>query len=552
MEWLKELFVEHSALQAVVVVSLISTIGIGLGKIRFFGISLGTAFIFFVGILAGHFGLSLDPAMLTYAESFGLVIFVYALGLQVGPGFFSSMRADGLRLVSPAIAIVLLGTALAMAMSYAFGVSMPDMSGILCGATTNTPALGAAQQTLQQMGIDANGAALSCAVAYPLGVVGAILTLIGLRYLLRIDVKREEAAAGQDSDAQKDLTTRRLSVEIVNAAVNGKTVAEIRDLALRDFVISRISRGGGSPELADASTALHCGDRILLIAAPRDVEALVALLGREVDAEPMVHDKAMISRRILITKPELNGKTLSELRVRSTCGVTITRINRSGIDLVASGNLQLQIGDRVTVVGPELSVAHAERLFGNSLKRLNHPNLIPIFTGIALGVLLGSISFWIPGIPQPVKLGLAGGPLIVAILIGRYGPHYKLVTYTTMSANLMLREVGISLFLAGVGLGAGEEFVPTLAAGGYVWIAYGAVITVVPLLLAGIFGRFYYKLNYYTLIGVLSGASTNPPALAYSAEQTSSDAPSVGYATVYPLSMFLRVLAAQLLILIFG
>ena len=552
MEWLKELFVEHSALQAVVVVSLISTIGIGLGKIRFFGISLGTAFIFFVGILAGHFGLSLDPAMLTYAESFGLVIFVYALGLQVGPGFFSSMRADGLRLVSPAIAIVLLGTALAMAMSYAFGVSMPDMSGILCGATTNTPALGAAQQTLQQMGIDANGAALSCAVAYPLGVVGAILTLIGLRYLLRIDVKREEAAAGQDSDAQKDLTTRRLSVEIVNAAVNGKAVAEIRDLALRDFVISRISRGGGSPELADASTALHCGDRILLIAAPRDVEALVALLGREVDAEPMVHDKAMISRRILITKPELNGKTLSELRVRSTCGVTITRINRSGIDLVASGNLQLQIGDRVTVVGPELSVAHAERLFGNSLKRLNHPNLIPIFTGIALGVLLGSISFWIPGIPQPVKLGLAGGPLIVAILIGRYGPHYKLVTYTTMSANLMLREVGISLFLAGVGLGAGEEFVPTLAAGGYVWIAYGAVITVVPLLLAGIFGRFYYKLNYYTLIGVLSGASTNPPALAYSAEQTSSDAPSVGYATVYPLSMFLRVLAAQLLILIFG
>ena len=343
-----------------------------------------------------------------------------------------------------------------------------------------------------------------------------------------------------------------LSSWIVNAAVNGKTVAEIRDLALRDFVISRISRGGGSPELADASTALHCGDRILLIAAPRDVEALVALLGREVDAEPMVHDKAMISRRILITKPELNGKTLSELRVRSTCGVTITRINRSGIDLVASGNLQLQIGDRVTVVGPELSVAHAERLFGNSLKRLNHPNLIPIFTGIALGVLLGSISFWIPGIPQPVKLGLAGGPLIVAILIGRYGPHYKLVTYTTMSANLMLREVGISLFLAGVGLGAGEEFVPTLAAGGYVWIAYGAVITVVPLLLAGIFGRFYYKLNYYTLIGVLSGASTNPPALAYSAEQTSSDAPSVGYATVYPLSMFLRVLAAQLLILIFG
>lgn len=323
-------------------------------------------------------------------------------------------------------------------------------------------------------------------------------------------------------------------------------------MALRDFVVSRICRPGEAPELADAATTLRCGDRILLVAAPKDAEALVALLGREVDAGPMMQDRKMISRRILITKPELNGKTLAELRIRSTSGVTITRINRSGIDLVAAGNLQLQLGDRVTVVGPELSVAHAERLFGNSLKRLNHPNLIPIFIGIALGVVLGSISFWIPGVPQPVKLGLAGGPLIVAILIGRYGPHYRLITYTTMSANLMLREVGISLFLAGVGLGAGEDFVPTLVAGGYVWIAYGAVITIVPLLLAGLFGRFYYKLNYYTLIGVLSGASTNPPALAYSAEQTSSDAPSVGYATVYPLSMFLRVLAAQLLILIFG
>ena len=275
-------------------------------------------------------------------------------------------------------------------------------------------------------------------------------------------------------------------------------------------------------------------------------------MGREAADTPLMRDRKMISRRILITKSELNGKQLADLKVRSTCGVTITRINRAGIDLVAAGSLQLQIGDRVTVVGPELSVAHAERLFGNSLRRLDHPNLIPIFIGIALGVVLGSISFWIPGVPQPVKLGLAGGPLVVAILIGRYGPHYKLVTYTTMSANLMLREVGIALFLAGVGLGAGEDFIPTLLAGGYVWIAYGAAITVVPLLLAGLWGRLRYKLNYYTLIGVLSGASTNPPALAYCSEQTQTDAPSVGYATVYPLSMFLRVLAAQLLILMFG
>ena len=488
---------------SVLILALVVALGVMLGKLKVAGVSLGVTGILFVGIGFSYFGMNVDEHLMHFLKEFGLILFVYSIGLQVGPGFFSSFRKGGVTLNKLAVLVVALGVATTVALYYITGLSMTTMVGVMSGAVTNTPGLGAAQQAFSDMhaGADAPDIATGYAVAYPLGVVGAILTLIGLRYLLRIDVKREEAAAGQDSDAQKDLTTRRLSVEIVNAAVNGKTVAEIRDLALRDFVISRISRGGGSPELADASTALHCGDRILLIAAPRDVEALVALLGREVDAEPMVHDKAMISRRILITKPELNGKTLSELRVRSTCGVTITRINRSGIDLV---------------------------------------------------VLLGSISFWIPGIPQPVKLGLAGGPLIVAILIGRYGPHYKLVTYTTMSANLMLREVGISLFLAGVGLGAGEEFVPTLVAGGYVWIAYGAVITVVPLLLAGIFGRFYYKLNYYTLIGVLSGASTNPPALAYSAEQTSSDAPSVGYATVYPLSMFLRVLAAQLLILIFG
>ena len=538
---------------SVLILALVVALGIVLGKLKVVGVSLGVTGILFVGIAFSYFGMNIDEHLMHFLKEFGLILFVYSIGLQVGPGFFSSFRKGGITLNKLAVLVVLLGVATTVALYYITGLSMTTMVGVMSGAVTNTPGLGAAQQAFSDIhaGADAPDIATGYAVAYPLGVVGAILTLVGLRYLLRINVQKEEAAAGQGMDMQKEQTSRRLSVEITNAAVDGKTVAEIHDLALRDFVISRISRPGGSPELADAETALHCGDRILLIAAPRDVEALVALLGREVDAEPMIQDKTMISRRILITKPELNGKTLAELRIRNTCGVTITRINRSGIDLVASGTLQLQIGDRVTVVGPELSVAHAERLFGNSLKRLNHPNLIPIFIGIALGVVLGSISFWIPGVPQPVKLGLAGGPLIVAILIGRYGPHYKLVTYTTMSANLMLREVGISLFLAGVGLGAGEDFVPTLVAGGYVWIAYGAVITVVPLLLAGIVGRFYYKLNYYTLIGVLSGASTNPPALAYSVEQTSSDAPSVGYATVYPLAMFLRVLAAQLLILLF-
>ena len=550
---------------SVMILALVIALGIMLGKVKIAGVSLGVTGILFVGIAFSYFGMNIDEHLMHFLKEFGLILFVYSIGLQVGPGFFSSFRKGGVTLNKLAVLVVALGVVTTVALYYVTGLPMTTMVGVMSGAVTNTPGLGAAQQAFSDLhaGADAPDIATGYALAYPLGVIGAILTLLALRYLLRIDVRQEEEAAGLGTDVLKDLTTRRISVEICNPAVEGKSISGIRRLALRDFVVSRICRPGEAPELADAATTLRCGDRILLVAAPKDAEALVALLGREVDAGPMMPDRKMISRRILITKPELNGKTLAELRIRSTSGVTITRINRSGIDLVAAGNLQLQLGDRVTVVGPELSVAHAERLFGNSLKRLNHPNLIPIFIGIALGVVLGSISFWIPGVPllgsiplmnvpQPVKLGLAGGPLIVAILIGRYGPYYRLITYTTMSANLMLREVGISLFLAGVGLGAGEDFVPTLVAGGYVWIAYGAVITIVPLLLAGLFGRFYYKLNYYTLIGVLSGASTNPPALAYSTEQTTSDAPSVGYATVYPLSMFLRVLAAQLLILIFG
>ena len=538
---------------SVMILALVIALGIMLGKVKIAGVSLGVTGILFVGIAFSYFGMNIDEHLMHFLKEFGLILFVYSIGLQVGPGFFSSFRKGGITLNKLAV-LVVAPVVTTVALYYVTGLPMTTMVGVMSGAVTNTPGLGAAQQAFSDLhaGADAPDIATGYALAYPLGVIGAILTLLALRYLLRIDVRQEEEAAGLGTDVLKDLTTRRISVEICNSAVEGKNISGIRRLALRDFVVSRICRPGEAPELADAATTLRCGDRILLVAAPKDAEALVALLGREVDAGPMMPDRKMISRRILITKPELNGKTLAELRIRSTSGVTITRINRSGIDLVATGNLQLQLGDRVTVVGPELSVAHAERLFGNSLKRLNHPNLIPIFIGIALGVVLGSISFWIPGVPQPVKLGLAGGPLIVAILIGRYGPHYRLITYTTMSANLMLREVGISLFLAGVGLGAGEDFVPTLVAGGYVWIAYGAVITIVPLLLAGLFGRFYYKLNYYTLIGVLSGASTNPPALAYSTEQTTSDAPSVGYATVYPLSMFLRVLAAQLLILIFG
>ena len=559
MEVLRNLFEGYPNLwgggvaHSVLILSLTIAFGIILAKIKVRGVSLGVTWILFVGIVFGHFNMNLDEHLLHFLKEFGLILFVYSIGLQVGPGFFSSFKKGGVRLNLLATMVVCAGVLVTCGLYVITGLPVTTMVGILSGAVTNTPGLGAAQQAYSDMtGIDSPDIALGYAVAYPLGVIGIILSMMVLRRVFRIDFAKEEKKALDTMDVQHDSVAQPHSLSVVNPALEDKSIRELQGLVNRDFVISRIRRQGGEIEIADDDTLLHVGDQILVVTTPRDAAAITAFIGRDVQVEWEQLDKRLISRRILITKPELNGKTLAELRIRSTSGVTITRINRSGIDLVAAGNLQLQLGDRVTVVGPELSVAHAERLFGNSLKRLNHPNLIPIFIGIALGVVLGSISFWIPGVPQPVKLGLAGGPLIVAILIGRYGPYYRLITYTTMSANLMLREVGISLFLAGVGLGAGEDFVPTLVAGGYVWIAYGAVITIVPLLLAGLFGRFYYKLNYYTLIGVLSGASTNPPALAYSTEQTTSDAPSVGYATVYPLSMFLRVLAAQLLILIFG
>lgn len=401
---------------SVMILALVIALGIMLGKVKVAGVSLGVTGILFVGIAFSYFGMNIDEHLMHFLKEFGLILFVYSIGLQVGPGFFSSFRKGGITLNKLAVLVVALGVVTTVALYYVTGLPMTTMVGVMSGAVTNTPGLGAAQQAFSDLhaGADAPDIATGYALAYPLGVIGAILTLLALRYLLRIDVRQEEEAAGLGTDVLKDLTTRRISVEICNPAVEGKSISGIRRLALRDFVVSRICRPGEAPELADAATTLRCGDRILLVAAPKDAEALVALLGREVDAGPMMPDRKMISRRILITKPELNGKTLAELRIRSTSGVTITRINRSGIDLVAAGNLQLQLGDRVTVVGPELSVAHAERLFGNSLKRLNHPNLIPIFIGIALGVVLGSISFWIPGVPQPVKLGLAGGPLIVA------------------------------------------------------------------------------------------------------------------------------------------
>lgn len=558
MELLRNLFEGYPNLwgggvaHSVLILSLVIAFGIVLGKIKVAGISLGVTWILFVGIVFGHFDLNLDEHLLHFLKEFGLILFVYSIGLQVGPGFFSAFKKGGFTLNVLAVLVVFISVLITVALHFITGIPITTMVGILSGAVTNTPGLGAAQQANSDLnGIDAPEIALGYAVAYPLGVIGCILALLALKYLLHINTRKEEAEAEQGLGHLQELTVRPVSVEIRNEAVDGKTIKEIKPLLNRAFVISRIRHrdSENEVELVNADTVLHLQDQILFISNPKDMEAIIAFFGRQISVE-WEQDKKLISRRILITKPELNGKSLAQLKIRNNFGASITRINRSGVDLVATPHLQLQMGDRVTIVGSELAVSHTEKVLGNSLKRLNHPNLIPIFLGIALGCILGSLPFMFPGIPQPVKLGLAGGPLIVSILISRFGPQYKLITYTTMSANLMIREIGISLFLACVGLGAGKGFVDTIIhEGGYVWIAYGAIITIVPLLVGGLIGRYAWKLNYYTLIGVLSGTNTNPPALAYSSELTSCDAPAVGYATVYPLAMFLRVLTAQLLIL---
>ena len=559
MELLRNLFEGYPNLwgggvaHSVLILSLVIAFGIILAKIKIAGISLGVTWILFVGIVFGHFNLSLDEHLLHFLKEFGLILFVYSIGLQVGPGFFSAFKKGGFTLNMLAMTTIFLSVVITIILHFATGVPITTMVGILSGAVTNTPGLGAAQQANSDLnGIDAPEIAMGYAVAYPLGVVGAILSLLALKYILNINTTKEEADAEKGLGHLQELTVRPVTLVIKNEAINGKAIKDIRPLVNRNFVISRIRyhEGNKETELVNSGTILHLDDEILIISNPIDIEAITVFFGKQVEVEWEQVSKNLISRRILITKPELNGKTLSQLKIRNNFGANITRINRSGVDLVAAPSLQLQMGDRVTVVGSELAVGHAEKVLGNSMKRLNHPNLIPIFIGIALGCILGSIPFMFPGIPQLVKLGLAGGPLIVSILISRFGPQYKMITYTTMSANLMVREIGISLFLACVGLGAGKGFIETVVnEGGYVWIGYGAIITVIPLLITGLIGRYGCKLNYYTLIGVLSGANTNPPALAYSNDLTSCDAPAVGYATVYPLAMFLRVLTAQLLIL---
>ena len=551
MDWLYSLFFGSSVAHAVLTFALVITVGILLGKIKIKGVSLGITWILFVGIIFSHFGMTVDNDVRHFVQEFGLILFVFSIGLQVGPGFFASFKHGGMTLVGCATAIVLLGVLTAYIIHVATGTPIPTMVGILSGAVTNTPGLGAAQQAYADAsGVNDPSIALGYAVAYPLGVVGIILSMIFIRYALRIDFKKEDEGLAELANEQK--LAEKVSVEFTNQIIEGRSVEYVRDLVNRQFVISRVMHADGSITMADADTKIHLGDRLWVICQAEDVEAVVAFLGHRVELTDEdwgnnTPNAELISRRILITKSSINGKKFSDLRLRTKYGITITRVNRAGMDLIPYQGLELQVGDRVMVVGPAKSVAKVADVLGNSLKKLDHPNLITIFVGIALGVLLGSIPLL--NVPQPVKLGLAGGPLIVAILIGRFGTHFHLVTYTTASANLMLREVGIALFLAAVGIGAGDGFVEAVVNGGYRWIGYGFIITVVPILIVAIIARLWLKMNYYTLMGLIAGSTTDPPALAYANATAGNDMPAVGYSTVYPMVMFLRVLTAQIFIL---
>lgn len=552
MDWLYSLFIDHSALQAVVVLSLISAIGLGLGKIHFWGISLGVTFVFFVGIMAGHFGLSIDPNMLNYAESFGLVIFVYALGLQVGPGFFSSFRSGGFRLNMLALGVVSIGTILTLLGSYALDISLPDMVGILCGATTNTPALGAAQQTMKQVGVESNTAALGCAVSYPFGVVGVILSVLLIRKLF---VRPSDLTIKEKDDNNKMYIA---AFQVHNPAIFNMSVKDIAQLSYTKFVISRLWRDG-SVTIPTSEKIIREGDRLLVITSEKSVPALTVLFGEQEntdwnkdDIDWNAIDSQLISQRIVVTRPELNGKKLGSLHLRNHYGINISRVYRSGIELLATAELTLQLGDRLTVIGEAAAIQNVEKVLGNAVKSLKEPNLIAVFIGIILGLALGAVPFSIPGISVPVKLGLAGGPIIVGILIGTFGPRLHMITYTTRSANLMLRALGLSLYLACLGLDAGTHFFATVfRPEGLLWIGVGAALTAIPVLLVGVLAFRWMKVDFGSVAGMLCGSMANPMALNYVNDTIPGDDPSVSYATVYPMCMFLRVIIVQVLLLFF-
>lgn len=558
MNWLSDLlFNPNSIAHIVALYAFVIAVGVLLGKIKIFGISLGVTFVLFVGILVGHFGFTGNTSILNFVQDFGLILFVFCIGLQVGPSFFSSFKKGGVAMNMIAVGIVALNIAVALIMYFALQgrVDIPMMVGILCGAVTNTPGLGAANEALSQISYNGPQIANGYACAYPLGVMGIILSMILIRLICRIDLNKEEEEIKRGEEANPHLKPFFLNLEVHNEALLGKTVLQVRNFLARDFVCSRIMKSDGCVYIPTANTVLELNDKMFIVCAEDDSEAIIAFIGPEVQnvnwEDQGNTDKPMVSRRILVTQSNINGKTLGELHFNSMYGVNVTRVNRSGMDLFASRQLTLQVGDRVMVVGPQDAVERVAGLLGNQLKRLDHPNIVTIFVGILCGILFGSLPLAIPGVPTPVKLGLAGGPLIISILIGRFGHKVKLVTYTTMSANLMLREVGLALFLASVGIKAGGSFVQTVVEGdGLLYVGIGFLITIIPLIIMGIVARWRHKLNYYTLMGLIAGSNTDPPALAYANQVSSNDAPAVGYSTVYPLSMFLRILTAQLLILL--
>ena len=557
MNWLTELLTGNSIAHAVLIYAFVIATGVLLGKIKVGGISLGVTFVLFMGILVGHFGFTVDHTIMHFIKEFGLILFIFSIGLQVGPSFFTSFKKGGMLLNSMACLLVLLGIGVTLSLFYIFdgGISIPMLVGIMQGAVTNTPGLGAAQEALNQLSEAGSLAGevpsigLGYAVAYPMGVIGVLLTFIILRAVFRIKLEKEEESLKAQKESHE--TPNWISIKVTNESLVDCTLAQCQSMIRRQFIASRLFNGKEVTIPSD-NTRLALGDILSVIVNDDDEKAVTLFLGKKIDYVWEDSENTMVSRRIVVTQSNVNGKTIGSLAFRTAYGVNITRVHRSGIDLLARPELYLQVGDRVTVVGSLDAIAKVEKILGNTLKRLNEPHLITIFLGIFVGILVGSIPIHFPNMPMPAKLGLAGGPLIVAILLGRFGYRLKLITYTTQSANLMLREMGISLFLASVGISAGAGFVDTVVSpDGLRWILSGVLITMVPALIVGVIGRLL-KINYFTLIGMISGSCTNPPALAYSGSIANNDAPAVAYSTVYPLTMFLRIICAQFIILLFA
>ena len=552
MNWLNSLFFGTGVPHSIFILTVAIAVGISLSHhLKFKGITLGITWILFCAIAMSHFGMHLDPVVETFAKDFGLILFVYSIGLQVGPSFFSSFGKGGIKLNLLAASIVLLGCVTAYVIHLLAGEDIATMTGVLFGAVTNTPGLGAAQQAFTDITGNTNpNIASGYAMAYPLGVVGIITVILAMRWFFKIKLEDEEARVVAESEVQKEI--EYIDILLTNPQVEGAHIRELSQLCHMNLIVSRLVRPDGEDELPDVDTILHVGDRIRIV-VDKENEKSVLLLGMEttlpIDHKAQAH---LVSRHVVVTKAELNGKRIGDLNVRATYHVSITRIRRAGIELLATRDLYLQLGDRITVVGEERAVDRVEKLFGNSTKRLDIPNLASIFLGLALGVAAGVLPIALPGLAQPFKLGIAGGSLVIAILMSCFGPKMHIVTYTTSSANLMIREIGIAMFLAAVGFGAGKTFIPTLLDGGYMWIGYGVIITLVPLLLVGITARLWLKLDYFTLMGLIAGSTTDPPALAYATTVSSTnDRAAVAYSTVYPLTMFLRVLTGQLMILLF-